>query len=382
MGFFEVFAGALAAFYALIPSYGLAIILLTIATRVLLLPLSIKQTKSMREMQVIQPEVKKIQTKHKADPQKRNEEMMKLYKEHGVNPFGGCLPLVMQMPVFIGLYQVVRYNLKYMGYEVSEAAANGFALADHATGGLLGTLADSKLAQDLLHLGSRETVNQFLPGVRLDCSLTEAWRGVSSVTVDASCGGSSPILAVMPYVLMIAFMGFTTYYQQRQMMAGRGANDQQAQQMQMVGRIMPFILVVFGLQFPAGVLVYWIATNVWTIVQQRIILAKFGPMPGSTAAPKKTGKKTGKEADKPEAKSAKSTAKSAKPAAKKPKATTKNASKAGTKKSTTGRASSDGQASGASSKAQDSQEPSDSQSGNGSTQASSGAGAGRKKRRR
>lgn len=381
MGFFEVFAGALAAFYALIPSYGLAIILLTISTRVLLLPLSIKQTKSMREMQVIQPEVKKIQTKYKSDSQKRNEEMMKLYKEHGVNPFGGCLPLVMQMPVFIGLYQVVRFNLKYMGYKVADTAVGFTAVA---TGGLLATIQGSQLAQDLLHPGTREGVNTFLGVIRLDCSLTQAWSGRPSETVAQVCGSGSPILAVMPYVLMIAFMGFTTYYQQRQMMANRGAGDQQAQQMQMVGRIMPFILVVFGLQFPAGVLVYWIATNVWTIVQQRIILAKFGPMPGSTAAPKKTGK----EGAKPAAKNAKSTAKNAKPATKnakptkKPKATTKNASKAGTKKSTTGSASSDGQAGGESGKAQESQESSDSQSGNGSTQASSGAGAGRKKRRR
>ena len=378
MGFFEVFAGALAAFYALIPSYGLAIILLTLTTRVLLLPLSIKQTKSMREMQVIQPEVKKIQTRYKSDPQKRNEEMMKLYKEHGVNPFGGCLPLVMQMPVFIGLYQVVRFNLKYMGYRVAENAVGFTAVA---TGGLLAALQGSKLAQDLLHPGTREGVNTFLGVIRLDCSLTQAWSGLPSETVAEACGSGSPIIAVLPYVLMIAFMGFTTYYQQRQMMAGRGVNDQQAQQMQMVGRIMPFILVVFGLQFPAGVLVYWIATNVWTIVQQRIILAKFGPMPGSGGAPKKTGK----EAGKPPAKNAKTTAKGAK----NPKAATKNASKAGGKKSTagrgkkstTGRARSDGQSNAKPSKAPDGQQSS-SQSGNGSAQPSAGTGAGRKKRRR
>ena len=173
MGFFEVFAGALAAFYALVPSYGLAIILLTIAVRVLLLPLSIKQTKSMREMQVIQPEVKKLQTKYKSDPQKRNEEMMKLYKEHGVNPFGGCLPLLMQMPLFIGLYQVVRFNLRYMGYRVNEDVAAGFVLRDESSGGLLGALANSKLAEDLFEPASRETVNQFLPGLRLDCSFLE-----------------------------------------------------------------------------------------------------------------------------------------------------------------------------------------------------------------
>jgi YidC/Oxa1 family membrane protein insertase len=297
MGFFEIFAGALAIFYGLIPSFGLAIILLTLVVRALLLPLSIKQTKSMREMQVIQPEVKKIQQKYKNDRQKLNEETMKLYKEHGVNPFGGCLPLLMQMPLFIALYQVVRLNLQYMGYEVSETAASGFVLADNATSGLLGKLAESKLAQDLLNPETRETVNQFLPSLRLDCSFLEAWRGVGSATVDAACGTGGPVLASLPYLLLIGVMGFTTYYQQRQLMAGRGPQDQQQQQMQMVMRFMPLLLMAFaigipiGPGFPAGVVLYWVTTNVWTIVQQRIILARLGPSPVVAAAASKADAK-------------------------------------------------------------------------------------------
>ncbi|MGH2699982.1 MAG: YidC/Oxa1 family membrane protein insertase [Actinomycetota bacterium] len=296
MGFFELFAGALAAFYALIPSFGVAIILLTIAVRLLLLPLSIKQTKSMREMQVIQPEVKKLQQKYKNDRQKLNEETMKLYKEHGVNPFGGCLPLLMQMPLFIGLYQVVRLNVQYMGYEVSSSAASGFGLADDATSGLLSTLAQSKLAQDLLHPDTREIVNQFLPSMRLDCSFLEAWRGVGSATVDATCGSGTPLLASLPYLLLIALMGFTTYYQQRQLMTSRGPQDQQQQQMQMVMRFMPLLLMAFaigipiGPGFPAGVVLYWVTTNFWTIVQQRIILARLGPGPQVGAAAKSGAK--------------------------------------------------------------------------------------------
>jgi YidC/Oxa1 family membrane protein insertase len=285
MGFFEFFAGALAAFYAVIPSFGVAIILLTLAVRALLLPLSIKQTKSMREMQVIQPEVKKIQQKYKNDRQKLNEETMKLYKEHGVNPFGGCLPLLMQMPLFIALYQVVRLNVQYMGYEVSETAASGFQLADNATSGLLSTLAQSKLAQDLLHPDTRETVNQFLPSLRLDCSFLQAWSGEGSASVSAACGTGGPLLASLPYLLLIGIMGFTTYYQQRQLMAGRGPQDQQQQQMQMVMRFMPLLLMAFaigipiGPGFPAGVVLYWVTTNAWTIVQQKIILARLGPSP-------------------------------------------------------------------------------------------------------
>src|SRR5919202_5399354 len=99
VGFFEIFSLSLAGLYALVRNYGVAIILLTVIGRLILLPLSVKQIKSMREMQKIQPEVKKLQAKYKGDRQKLNEEMMKLYKEHGGNPFGGCLPLIAQMPV-------------------------------------------------------------------------------------------------------------------------------------------------------------------------------------------------------------------------------------------------------------------------------------------
>jgi YidC/Oxa1 family membrane protein insertase len=305
MGFFELFAGALAAFYSVIHSFGVAIILLTVAVRTLLLPLSIKQTKSMREMQVIQPEVKKLQTKHKNDRQKLNEEMMKLYKEHGVNPFGGCLPLLMQMPLFIALYQVVRLNLQYMGYRVDESVPEGFALLDSATGGLLGTLAHTKLAEDLFSLDTRETVNQFLPGLRLDCSFLETWRNVATQTVPSTCGSDNPLISILPYALLIGLMGFTTYYQQRQLMAGRGAQDQQAQQMQMIMRFMPVLLMAFaigipiGPGFPAGVVLYWVTTNIWTIAQQRIILARLGPAPAIASAGKTGGKPktTGGKAD-------------------------------------------------------------------------------------
>src|SRR5688500_10691403 len=112
MGFFEIFAAGLAGFYSIIPVYGVAIILLTLAVRILLLPLSIKQTRSQREMQRIMPEIKVIQKKHKGDRQKINEETMKLYKEHGVNPLGGCLPLLMQFPILIALYYVIRFPTK------------------------------------------------------------------------------------------------------------------------------------------------------------------------------------------------------------------------------------------------------------------------------
>jgi YidC/Oxa1 family membrane protein insertase len=94
--------------YALLPSYGIAIILLTIAVRLVLYPLTVKQTKSMQAMQRLQPEIKRLQTKYKNDRQKLNEEMMKFYKENKVNPLSGCLPLLLQLPLFIVLYRLIH----------------------------------------------------------------------------------------------------------------------------------------------------------------------------------------------------------------------------------------------------------------------------------
>ena len=279
MGLFEIFAGILNFFYSLIPSYGLAIIMLTLTTRIVLLPLSIKQTRSMREMQVIQPQVKALQKKYKGDRQKLNEEMMKLYKEHGVNPLGGCLPLVLQLPVLFGLFYVIREPLKYLSDNAALAQA---------------------LNEDTLR------VHQFL-GIRLDCSPALAWAGDGSPVVPGTpCGTGNPFVAALPYLLLLAMMGFTTYYQQKQMQASRG-NDPQSQQMQMIGKIMPAFLIFIGFNFPSGVLIYWFTSNLWTIVQQRIVL-KAAPPILATGTPATAKALTGKNA--PAAKSKPSSAKS------------------------------------------------------------------------
>ena len=104
----EGLGSVLAFFYSIIPNSGVAIILLTVAVRLVLFPLTAKQAKSMIAMQRVQPEIKKLQAKYKNDRQKLNEEMMKFYKENQINPLGGCLPLLLQMPVFIALFQTLR----------------------------------------------------------------------------------------------------------------------------------------------------------------------------------------------------------------------------------------------------------------------------------
>ena len=300
MGFFEIFAGALAGFYAVIPSLGVAIILLTLVVRVLLLPLSIKQSRSMREMQAIQPEIKKIQAKYKGNRQKMNEEVMALYKQHGVNPLGGCLPLLMQFPVLIALFYVVRTPLEYLGYMEPPGTARDAIVPPseyvaERVSGIMEVLQQSRLVDDLIHHALN--VNQFL-GIRLDCSPSAALQGSDPLRLGESCGGG--LLPALPYLLLVALMGVTTWYQQKQMQASRDVtNDPQARQMQTFAKIMPIMLVVFAYTFPAGVVLYWVTTNVWTIVQQQIIFRAAPELPSPPRAEAEgDGKPAGKGAPK------------------------------------------------------------------------------------
>jgi YidC/Oxa1 family membrane protein insertase len=203
-----------------------------------------------------------------------NEEMMKLYKEHGVNPFGGCLPLVMQFPVLIGLFYVIRTPLQYMGY--ANEKVGEFLQWSPITGNLpaiLERVQGSALARGL------DTVpldfNRFL-GLRLDCSPSLVLSGGTSETVPVACG-SGPI-SFLPYLVLILAMGWTTYYQQKQMQARQGDQSAQMAQMQTFMKIMPLMLMVFSFNFPTGVVLYWLTTNVWTIAQQRIILKAAPPI--------------------------------------------------------------------------------------------------------
>ena len=276
-GFFEIFAAGLAGFYAVIPSYGVAIILLTLAVRVLLLPLSIKQTRSQREMQRIMPEVKAIQKKHKGDRQKINEATMALYKEHGVNPLGGCLPLLMQFPILIALYYVIRFPTKYMSW------ADGSALETVLSGSA----------------EVWEKVHTFI-GIRLDCSASNFMGklpllgGGTTATghegVSCGTGGFEPIGIV--YLGLVLLMGFSTYFMQKQLQGRNPQMSEQAQQMQMFTKIMPFFLMFIAYSFPTGVVLYWLTTNAWTIVQQMLVLKvvphetpRSGVKEGKTAIP-------------------------------------------------------------------------------------------------
>jgi YidC/Oxa1 family membrane protein insertase len=200
--------------------------------RLLLLPLTLKQTRSMRRLQVLAPEIKKIQEKYKEDKQRQQQEMMRFYQENKVNPLASCLPLVFQLPFFIGLYYMLRTDLrqdicgqtaKACGEVVGHAHSAQFLfvpdLTAPATGATLAVLI-------VLYVGS-----QIASGV------------LSSAAMDKN---------------------------QRMLMLG-----------------LPILFVTFVIRFPAGLMVYWITTNLWTIAQGLIVrrAVPHPPPAGGTLAP-------------------------------------------------------------------------------------------------
>jgi len=211
--------------------WGLAIVVLTILVRACLLPLTLKQFKSMQAMAAHGPEIKKLQARYKDDKERLNQEMMKFYRENKINPFASCLPMVAQLPVFLSLYYMLRTDLRHdicpdinppsvsNPKPCGPTADSGFLfipdLTDKATGGVL-------IALIVLYVGSQ--------------------------------------------LFSTLLMSTTTDKTQR-----------------MIFIALPFFFVLFVINFPAGLLVYWITTNLWTIVQQVIVRRRLGPLrpPGS-----------------------------------------------------------------------------------------------------
>ncbi len=259
---FDTIAAVLAFFYDLTSSYGGSILLLTLGVMVVVTPLTLKSTRSMIAMQRLQPELRKLQAKYKDDRQKLNEEMMAFYKEHNINPLGGCLPLLVQMPVFFVLYQVLNGMVKQPGYGYEMGAAAGLA-ARHPDGGgtfsAFGTFDPGYLDHGTAlyrALNAARHMNSF--GLDLADTFTNR---LSTGVVDA-----------LPYLALVLLIGLTAWYQQRQIQArNSGSQAQINPQQQMLMKILPFFLPIFSLTLPAGIVLYFLVSNLYRIGQQAFI---------------------------------------------------------------------------------------------------------------
>lgn len=261
----------LAWFYGLVPSYGIAIVMLTVAVRLVLFPLTAKQAKSMQAMQKVQPEIKRLQAKYKDDRPKLNEETMKFYKENKINPLSGCLPLVLQMPLFIVLYRLINDLTPHRGAKFGPG--HPFA-PKHVP-------KSSDLYAALVRSGGKMV----------------SW-GIDLARRPGSVKG---IAHAWPFYALILLVMATGYYQQRQMTARTPANNANPQT-QLIGKIFPAFFGVISLSIPAGVVVYFITSNIWQIGQQAWIFRQQGPPPAPEGAKPKPAKPPAKPPTKPPAK--------------------------------------------------------------------------------
>jgi YidC/Oxa1 family membrane protein insertase len=206
--------------------WGLSIIAMTVLVRACLLPLTFKQFKSMQSLASHAPEMKKLQERYKNDKERLNQEMMKFYRENKINPLASCLPLLAQLPVFLSLFYMLRKDLRIdICPEINPpGTANPVPCGEGGDAGFL-----------------------FIP------DLTDKATGYVLVILI--------VLYVGSQLLSTLLMSTTTDRTQR-----------------MIFLALPFLFVAFIISFPAGLLVYWITTNLWTIVQQAIIRKRLGPI--------------------------------------------------------------------------------------------------------
>lgn len=250
-------------------AWGLSIVSLVIVIRIALIPLFFRQIKATRNMQAIQPQMKKIQERYKNDRQRQSEEMMKLYRESGTNPFASCLPILAQSPFFLALFQVLNHVAN--GDEVGVLNADQVESARNAT--ILGAPIAARF------MDSASTIQN-----TLHASVTD----VRVVTV-----------------VMILLMSASQFFTQRQLMTKNVNLDVKTpfmNQQKMLMYIFPIMFAVFGINFPVGVLIYWLTTNVWTLGQQMYVI-KRNPTPGSIAYAQRQERlrKKGKLTDEPAA---------------------------------------------------------------------------------
>ena len=253
---YNFFGAILAFFYGIIPNLGVSIILLTVLVMLVMFPLTAKQAKSMLAMQRAQPEIKKLQAKYKQDRAKLNEEMMKFYQENKINPLAGCLPLLVQMPVFLALFRVMRDPYKH----VPKSSSLYAAFCTPTTGPKAGHI--QYVACNVPKWGLPKP--QYFLGMDLSQHAT------------AVTGG---FLDALPYFILVGLVVVTGFLQARQ--SRRNAPNMNSQ-MAIVTSVLPIAFGLFSLQFPAGLVLYFLVSNTWRLGQQELIMRKI-TRPGQAA---------------------------------------------------------------------------------------------------
>ena len=243
-GFLDLIFGAMQFFYGFVNDWGLSIIVVTILFRLLVWPLMVKQVRSMRAMQKLQPLMKEVQKKYADDKEKQSQEMMKLYQEHKVNPFAGCLPVLLQMPLFIGFFAVLMAPRVQDGIVIAPPLYGVGPLPEH-----LGYVAD--VAYDTLNISVASFFN-ILPDI---------------MRTPAYMFDTYGVIAAVPYVALLLLSSVGVLLPT--LMTQAGQNTPQAKQQKFIGYSMAVFMTFIGWSFfPGGVLLYMTTSSLFAAGQQ------------------------------------------------------------------------------------------------------------------
>ena len=222
--------------------WALSIVGLVVVIRIALIPLFVRQIKSQRNLQILQPKIKEIQAKYAGDRERQSQEMMALYKETGTNPLASCLPIIAQAPIFFALFRVLNYG-------VAQGTAYGVMTTEQAV----------------------QAKNATLLGVPIYATFTGA---------DLT---PNPLATHILTAVLIVLMTATTFTTQRQLIVKNTARDNPiAQQQKILLYVFPLVFLITGINFPVGVLIYWLTTNLWSMGQQFYVIRN-NPQPGTPA---------------------------------------------------------------------------------------------------
>lgn len=275
--FANILSYVISPIYNFVGNYGIAVILFTVIVKILLIPLGVKQQKTTVKTKLVRPELEKIQAKYKNDKEKLNEETMKLYQKYGINPMGGCLPLLIQLPILLGLYRVIQEPITWVlrlapsaaienlissgKITLSEATQKLASLAEDATK-IAGMTDISEIINNLgmkvtqIHIASEfDLINFNLLG--LDLSQTPNISDIS-------------LLWLIP-ILATGSAFFSNWVSQKL----NPMSPEQAQQMKTMNMMMPLMTAFFTFTLSAGIGLYWFVSTMLSVLQMYLLTKYF-----------------------------------------------------------------------------------------------------------
>ncbi len=252
-------------------AYAISIIISTILFKLIVLPLTLKQTKSMKKMQEMNPKIQELQEKYGKDPQTLQRKQMELYKEGNYSPFSGCLPLLIQFPILIAFFYVIQQPVKYVFQDQvffdtinrSFLWINDLGFKENA----IWFLKDNNwnILSDVLMKELGISLSMHLNGIKQILNANE-------IMVNGMSMGGISFPFIGSAVPIFATISALTTYLTTKMTAQPSVNEQQASTQKSMNMMMPIMIFIFGIQFPAGLGLYWVISNIFQLAQQYIVL--------------------------------------------------------------------------------------------------------------